>query len=314
MTIADDLRKMSGDNYPRHKRFTVSAVNDDDLTVNLDSGDGTPLNGVLCLSSYVNRNIGDLVVVVMFGPSTASWIVVGAYGAAAPDLIFQSDLDAAINGVKRLIPDLPPTVSASMGNAAPTGSGWQQASVLPFMRDDGNGARSIYFQLGTAVTPSGPPPPPPAATPDPVTIHPNNGRSYRTSGQSDPELIQGDWEGRPWTAALFYGNQIANACAGKTVKSIQLTLARQNDSSGWNRSVTVHIGTHGHATRSPTNKLNNLKSFVGLEHGQRRTYTLTTAQVNALKSGSDLGIGMGGGTSDYLKFTVGSGALLITFE
>jgi len=315
MAIADDLRKISrGDGYPRMKRFTVSAVNDDNLTVNLDAGDGTPLNTVLCLSSYLGRNIGDSVTVVMFGPSTSSWIVLGAYGVQSPDIPTTDDMNAAIKVVADQIPDLPPTVTVSMGNAAPSGSGWHQASVLPFVRDDGSGARSIYFQLGSATTPSNPPPPPPPKTPDPVTIHPNNGWSYRSSGQSDSTLIQGDWSGQAWTAALFYGSQIASACSGKTVKSMQLTLARQNDSSGWNRSVPIHIGTHGHATKTKTTSLNNIHSFAGLEHGQRRTYTLTSDQRSALASGSDVGIGMGGGTDDYVKFTAGSGALLITFE
>lgn len=318
MTLAEDLRTITaGPGYPRLQRMRVSAVGDDGTTVNLDVGDGTPVNAVLCLGSYVDRQTSDLVAVLLFGPASTSWIVIGGYGRPSPGWVTDDDMTAAIASAiaKISIPDVPPTVTVLKGSGAPSGAGWVQATDYPYWRDDGNGDRSIYFPTGNPDSGSSGPvkPPPPPATPDPVTLQPNSHGSYRPGGQTDAGLIQGAWTGRDWTAALFYGTQIADACSGKTVAKMELTLARQNDSSGWNRAVAVHIGTHGRTTKGKVTSLDNINAVAGLEHGQRRTYTLTSAQVNALKSGSDRGLGMGE-TSDYVKFTDGSGNLKITFS
>lgn len=318
MGLADDVRQVAAPPvYPREQRLRVSAVGDDGLTVNLDPGDGQPINTVLCLASYVDRAVGDLAVVFQFGPASTSWVVIGAYGKQAPDWATSDDVTAMIKSAinKLTIPDVPPTVTVLKGSGAPSGTGWVQATDYPYWRDDGNGARSIYIPTGNPDSGSSGPvkPPPQPATPDPVTITPNAIGSYRPGGQTDPGLIQGAWTGQQWTAALFYGTKIADACSGNTVAKMELTLSRLNDSSGWNRAVAVHIGTHGQASKSKVTSLNNVSSFAGLQHGQRRTYTLTNAQVNALKSGSARGLGMGG-TSDYVKFTSGSGSLKITFS
>lgn len=300
-----------GVQYPRMKRLTVSAVGSDGLSVNLTDGTGIPVNGVLCLSSYSSPSVGDSVAVIQFGPSTASWIVLGAYGTVSPDYVTPDALNQAINAIN--IPNVPPTVSITQGTGAPSGSGWTQATSLPYVRDDGGGARSVYFPTGGGGG-STPPPPPSPKVPNPVTVSPVSGWSFRPGGQSDNALTQGAWSGTPWTAALFYGAEIMNAIGSNSVKSMHLTLARQNDSSGWNRAVAVHIGTHGHASKTPTTSLNNISAFQGLQHGQQQTYTLTPAQTSALKTGADVGIGMGGGTMDYLKFTGGSGNLQIVFQ
>lgn len=300
--IASNVRQMAApSDYPRLLMMAVLGVGDDDKTVVLDAGNGKPVV-TPCLRAYGGRGTGDQVLVAQL--SRKNWIVIGAPGQVIGDYLTAAQVTAMIaNAVS------PPGSSVSYGSGPPTGSGWQQATVLPWVRDDGAGGRSTYFQIGAEQ----PPPSTHTVTPSPVTISPNSHGSYRTDGETDQGIIQGDWEGLPWTGAMFYGTQIADACAGKTVASMSITLSRLDDDSGWNRGVDVHVGTHGQKTKAKVINLANVHTLGTLAHGQKKTFDLPAAIVSALKSGSDWGVGMGE-TSDYVKFTTGSGAIKIIFS
>lgn len=293
MTAADDIRKITGqNNYPQLRMMAVIGIGDDGLSVILNTGSSSNPATAPCVVSYTDRQVGDQVLVAQL--SRKNWLVLG------------------VPGQQLVIPDpappvIPPTVTVMMSETAPTGTGWQQASVLPFVRDDGNGARSVYFQLGT---PPPPPSQPPAQTPKPVSVAPNAIGSYRTTGQTDPGLIQGDWYSTRWWAAMFYGSDITAAIGSNTVDSMTLTVARLDDTSGWNRSINVHCGSHSRGTKGPVTSLDNVHVLGGLQHGEQKTFTLPDDIVAALKSGDGLGFG---DTDDYVKFTDNTGKLTITF-
>jgi ribosomal protein S6E (S10) len=313
-SAADHIRTIAApDTYPQDRMMGVLGVGDDGRTVILDAGNGKPVTAP-CMRHYTDRSEGDQVLVRQL--SRKNWLVLGTPGqvidyitrAAVQDMI-----DDAVADID--IPKVPPKVTVTMSNGAPAGTGWQQAAVLPFVRDDGDGARAIHFQLAAPQTPSDPPtdPPPPTRTPRPVTISPNSHGSYRPGGQTDPGLIQGRWSGEAWTAALFYGSKIADACAGKTVDDMHITVARRDDGSGWNRGVPIHIGVHGRQTKGKVTSLTKVHTLGTLQRGQRKRFLLPAEIINGLKSGDDWGVGFGE-TSDYVKLTDGSGDIDITFS
>lgn len=314
MTLRDDVRRMVRENI-RVDTMKVLELSDDETRVTLDDGTGNPINDVPCATSYADRDAGDLVQVLKLGNS---WTVLCAIGKSAPAVVTTQDVaDMIVDAM----PTIPPAVTVTMGNSGPSGSGWQQAAVLPFVRDDGNGARAIHFQLAAAQSPSAAP-----ATVKPVrpkTVGPNSHGSWRTNGQTDGGIKQGPsqlWTGNGsrWTGAMFYGNNIKAAvdAGGGPARVDYMEVAVARDSrTGWNRRIPIRMGTHGRQTRGKVTDLDHIFTLARLAWGGRVKARLSAGVTNALATGDGWGLGITtSDPGDYLALTEGSGTVTITFK
>lgn len=312
------IQKMISDALPiRYGR--VSAVGEDG-TVNLEFGSSI-IEQVPCSSGYPIRKIGDTVLVlrapsgnweVMFRSAdteTAEYATLDDLEAAIDNL--DADVTADLAGVATDIPGL------AWGNGPPGGSGWVVATTTYF-RDVGGGKREIYFdQSESAPPPTTKPPPPPTRTaPKSITLQPASRGSWRTSGQTDPDVWQGTWTSRgDWLGAWFYGDDIADACAGRSVASMSLRLSRVSGSIGWNRGIPVRLGLHDRQTKGKPPKSEGPRTPFNLEPNQTRDYTLPASWRNMLASGDMRGFFVtGSGRSQYIKYAGSAGRLVIRFN
>lgn len=321
--------------------FTLATVAD--LTeagkVNLSLGEDVILADVPCSSSYNNRAVGDVVIVIN---AQSGKVVIGALNKpeaiyVTRDVLDQLEdditdkvdetrtyatsvrtyaqtLNTKINNVDAGVPTI------LFGTSAP--AGFLQADTVWF-KDQGSG--HVDIALVRAVDPGTPtpkPPPPdddppdaPATTPKPVTLSPAWRGSWRTNGQTDDAVWQGDWTGRGnWLGGWGFESRISNASKGHNVASMTFKISRTNDGSGWNRGVTANLHLF---TRSSKGKPTPTGSEVevSLSPGATKTITLPSSWTKALAAGTARGImASGSGRNAYIKFSGTSGPLKITFN
>lgn len=310
MPLADSIRKMIREQISVEVMRVLEEA-DDPGRVTLDDGSGNPFNDVPCLASYTPRDAGDQVSVLKIGNS---WLVLGANGKDPSATMTE---DQVADMIRAAIPDVPPAGSSiTYGSSAPTGTGWLTGSTV-YVRDDGSGARSLYVQTSGGGTPT-PPPPPPDGRPKTVTITPDAAGSWRSNGQTSGSVLQGNasaWGGSSayWTGALFYGTKIRDACSGRTVSSMKLTVGRASG-TGWNAKTPVRVGTHHRQNKNSVTSLNNVYTGTKLAWGGSATFELSSAIKAALASGDDWGLGITDtGSKNYMKLTGNSGKITITF-
>lgn len=287
---------------------TVSAqvVDVTDAGVNLIMS-GALFIDVPCLGAYRNRAPGDW---VMVRPGSRPVVLGRSEGDPGT-----AD-DAAMRAVAAEVAlDEQVVRAATWGAAAPVGSGWQAVSSL-FLRKDVNGKVELYGQLGGAETdPS--PPAPPAAPPKPVTVTANSSGTWR-GGRPDEYAdypTQGDWTGRGnRRGGWFYGSKIADACAGKSVASMRVTLTRRRG-SGANGKRPLHLYLHDHNS-PPSGQLDldeGPEELLYLSVGATGTATLPASWRAKLADGTRTGLAVyASGRSDYMS--VSGGSIRITFN
>lgn len=322
---AAELHALINDSSARGDTFIakVAAVNDDG-TVSLEWGTDPILN-VPCSSGYIGRAVGQTVLVsrvsgqvIVTGTTATPGVDIDGINDAVSNLQATADsLDAFTHAVDSDVTRLENVrIRPSFGTAAaPTG--FLLADSVWF-KDQGGGRVDLYLKRSVdSGTGSSAPPTAtrPALTPKPVTLQPNSRGSWRTSGQTDGDVWQGDWTGRGnWRGGWFYGTQIADACAGKSVKSMTLYLTRTNDGTGWGRGVPAHVSMHNETSKAKPSAMGTMHS-VRLAPGQLVKYSLTDAWKTSLASGSARGFMVSGsGRSDYLKCAGSAGKLVITFN
>lgn len=302
----------------------VSALNADG-TVNLAFGGGI-IEAVPCSSGYPNRAIDDVIIAARAPAGNWEVLVKSNVPPEDPEAS-EAILETAVGDVNEdmlaeiadVRGDIPPWTRVVWGNGSPADPSWIQADATWF-RDAGSGNREVYFNMAAvppapSPAPIKPPKPPPLTAPKSVTLQPTAEGSWRTSGQTDDGVWQGTWTSRGnWLGAWFYGSTIADACSGKSVKSMVLTLSRTN-SGGWNRGVPVHIGLHDRQTRGKPSKETDDVSPFKLEPGQVRSWTLSASFRNSLASGDNRGFYVtGSGQADYLHYGGASGKLVISYN
>lgn len=286
---------------------TVSAqvIDVTDTGVNLMVG-GALLLDVACADAYRNRTAGDWVALRPGSRPVVMWRLGADPGEA--------DADTIRSLAREVTLDEQVVRAATWGTAAPTGSGWQQATV-PFVRKNSEGKVELYFQLASETDPS--PPAPPGRAPKPVTISPSASGTWR-SGRPDDYAdypIQGDWTGRGnRRGAWFYGTSIMSACSGKSVASMRVKFTRRKG-SGVNGKRPLHLYLHDHNS-PPSGQLDldaGPEELLSLSVGATGTATLPASWRSQLASGAARGLAIyASGRSDYMS--VQGGAVTITFS
>lgn len=251
-----------------------------------------------CLDGYGLRTPGDMVLAVQL--AGGAWVVLGRLGAEATSLAALQETVASI-----------PAVNVTWGDGPPSGSGWKSGSTV-YARDDGDGDRTLYINLGAAD-----PDPPPVTKPPKkrtATVSASDQGGWReSSSQSDDEVKAGAWTGSDWYGAWFFGTDIEDAVAGRSVSKMTLTIARKDDTSGWNRGVPIHLGLHNRTTRGRPTITNKWNPGIKLSRGEADTITLPATQRDRLASGSSRGIAIyGSGRNDYAAFSARA-VIRITF-
>jgi hypothetical protein len=311
--FADDIRKIIK-NQLRFDVMSVLELSDDDSKVTLDDGTGSPLNDVPCLASYKDRHPGDHVTVLKLG---SAWCVLGATGKTPADDGPSEDqirnwIQQGINSA-----NIGPVINVDGGVGAPSGTGWKQASALPYWRDDGNGNRSLWFPQadsgGGSVKP-----PPPSTHPDPKGVDTADARAYRTNGMQDDTLYSGPatpWgSSARWTTAFFYGNALNAALNAAPVDYVEMTLSRISG-PGWNRKVPLRVGLHKARTRVKITNLDRTYIATRLAWNGKDTFRLPASFVSDLKSGAYDGLGLTSSVSgEYLAVTKNSGHLRVVYQ
>lgn len=286
---------------------TVSAqvVDVTDAGVNLIMA-GALFLDVPCLGAYRNRASGDW---VMVRPGSRP-VVLGR-----PEDDPGATDDAAMRAVATEVAlDEQVVRAATWGTAAPTGTGWQAVSSL-FLRKDTNGKVELYGQLASETDPS--PTAPAGAAPKPVTVTASSSGTWRNGRPDDyaDYPMQGDWTGRGnRRGGWFYGNKIANACAGKSVASMRVTFTRRRG-SGSNGKRPLHVYLHDH-TSAPSGQLDldeGAEELLYLSVGATGTATLPASWRDRLADGTRTGLAIyAAGRNDYMA--VSGGSIRITFN
>ncbi|MFI7240115.1 hypothetical protein [Streptomyces cyaneofuscatus] len=276
-----------------------------DRGVNLRIGESLMLD-VPCSEGYRNRAAGDWVAVTKSARPVVVWRLGDDPGETTEAEIRELAADVAS--------DLQVVRAVTWGEAAPSGTGWQEGATL-HARQTTAGKVELYVQLAVPET-EPPPTPPPTRPPSPVTISPTSSGTWR-SGRPDSYAshpTQGDWTGRGnRRGGWFYGTQIATACAGKTVASMAVTFTRARG-SGVNAKRPLHVYLHDY-TSAPGGQLSlgsGPEDLLRLSVGSRGTANLPASWRTALASGSARGLAIyAAGRTDYLAVT--GGAIRITF-
>lgn len=273
-------------------------------TVNLILG-GALVTDVACPDSYRNRKSGDWVAVRPGAVPVVMWRLGDDPGANDETAIKQLATEVAL--------DEQVVRAATWGTAAPSGSGWQQATV-PFVRKTGEGKVELYFQLASETDPS--PTPPTGRPPKAATVTANSAGSWRNGRRDDYRdyPFQGDYSGGGnLRGAWFYGNKISAACAGKTVASMKVSFTRRRG-AGANAKRPLHLYLHDHT--SPPSSLDldeGPDELLSLSVGAKGTATLPTDWRSKLASGTRKGLAIyARGSRDYASFS--GGTITITFS
>ncbi|MDG9706261.1 hypothetical protein [Streptomyces sp. DH37] len=278
----------------------VDVTEDGKVNLNLQ---GTLVTDVPCTDAYRGRRAGDWVK-VRLGAHPLVEYRVGADPGQTDEESVRSVAEAA--QVVR---------SVTWGTTAPSGTGWQQASALPYLRKSAAGQVELYFPVSTVLEPS--PDAPPAQAPKAVTISPTDAGTWRNGRPDDyaSHPMQGDWTGGgARRGAWFYGTQIQDACTGKTVADMRVTFTRRRG-SGYNGSRALHVYLHGY-TSAPSGQLvlgDGPEDVMALSVGATRTASLPASWAVQLAAGTARGLAIySTGPRDYMA--VSGGRLAISFS
>ncbi|MGH3501681.1 MAG: hypothetical protein ACRDQA_12465 [Nocardioidaceae bacterium] len=265
---------------------------------------GSLVTDVPCSAAYRGRRAGDWVAVRI---SAGQLMVLGKLGGSSAELSDDlSDTVDAVLGDERV-------ASVDFGqDAAP--SGFTQAESVWFA-DQADGTVRVYLKVG-ASDPD-PPPPPPTRPNKPITIAPNGSGSWRGGHPDDyhPEPTQGSWTSRSYLrGGWFYGNKIANACAGQSVSGMKIRIRRLG--GGWNAKRPIHAWLHDE-TGQPSGQLalNHGPETIGsVSVGGVVNVALPAAWVNLLAAGTAKGVAVYvTNRNDYSVYAKSSGQITITF-
>ncbi|MDG9701655.1 hypothetical protein [Streptomyces sp. DH37] len=264
---------------------------------------GSLVTDVPCTDAYRGRRAGDWVVVRLGAHPIVEYRV-------GPD-----PGEASEESVRTIAAEAQVVRSVTWGVGAPAGTGWQQASALPYFRQSAAGQIELYYPVGAVVDPS--PDAPPVQAPKTVTISPTSSGSWR-NGRPDDYVdypMQGDWTGGGnRRGAWFYGTAIADACTGKTVADMRVTFTRRRG-SGVNASRPVRAYLHDY-TSAPGGQLNinsGPEDVMSLSVGATRTAALPASWVTQLASGAARGLAIyDTGTRNYMA--VSGGKITISFS
>lgn len=266
----------------------VDAVRDDGR-VNLRDGEAI-VPGVACLPTYAVRAAEDQVVVLR---ARSGMVVLGTVGTALQNAASSLDI--------------------SWGSGPPSGAGW--VTGVPYVRD---GALYLDTSQTPSTTPSGGGS---TSAPRPVTLQPSDRAAWRSGHlESDRPVAQGAWPSypQPFTGGWFYGGAVAAACAGKSVKAMQLKLARSgapHGSYGQVRPQMYLVAAGSPGSTPPSYDPDAVRYGPGLGLGGSATWSLPAAWRADLASGAARGIVVSAGVGiGYLIYSSSSGALTITFD
>ncbi len=298
-----DLARAQAGSTPQ----TVSAevVDTTDAGVNLNMN-GALLLDVPCPDTYRDRAAGDWVAVRPGTRPVVLWRL-GPDPAADETERIQAAAEAALD-------DMQVVRAATWGTAAPSGSGWQQATI-PWIRKTSAGKIELYFQLGSQsdTSPSAPATRPPKT----LTVSPTDSGTWRNSRPDEyaSSPTQGDWTGRGnRRGAWFYGSRIVDACQGKTVASMKVSFTRKRG-SGHNAKRPMHLYLHDHNS-APSGQLDlddGPENLLSLSVGGTGTATLPSSWRTKLANGTARGLAIyANGSTDYASFT--GGKITISFS
>lgn len=284
---------------------SVQVIDVTDSGVNVDYG-GALMLDVPCSDAYRDRKAGDWVAMRPGARPVVMWRI-------GPDP-GDTDEDTIKAIAKEIALDEQVVRAAQWGTTDPAGAGWQGPMSL-YMRTNSQGKVELYGRLDLQTEP--PPPPPAPRTPSPVTVSATSSGSWRSGRPDDyaAHPMQGDWTGGGnRRGGWFYGTRIADACAGKTVKSMTVHFTRQRG-SGSNAKRPLHVYLHGY-TSPPSGQLSlgsGPEDLLRLSVGAKGTATLPSSWRTALASGSARGLAIyASGRSDYMAVT--DGRITITFS
>lgn len=259
--------------------------------VNLRWGEAI-INGVAANVSYSPRTEGDVVLVLNHA---AGWRVMDKIGGPVQV-------------------DIPEPVDLEFGTPAPGGNFVQAAAVWV---QDGR----LYVQTGEGPPPQpdDPPAPPKASKPKPITLDPSGRAAYRDGRRDGSRVAQGAWPSFPkaWTGLWLFGTRIQQACAGKTVDTMQIRVARTSKYHGVSGKVRAKMVLHDETSAPKTTpSLSSRWDGPGLGMGDSKWVTIPSAQAARLASGASRGVGIsvGTGKSGYMIATDSCGSLKITFK
>lgn len=302
--LGEDLARARSAGSTGSATVSAEVVDVTDLGVNLSMGGALVLD-VPCADSYRSRAAGDWVAV----RPGARPVVVWRLGQDPGD----AD-EATIRAVaKEVALDEQVVRAATWGTAAPSGSGWQQATV-PFVRKTAEGQVELYFQLASQSDDS--PSAPPGRVPKSVKVTANSSGSWR-NGRRDEYRdfpFQGDYTGGgALRGGWFYGSKIAAACAGKTVSKMTVSFSRRRG-SGANARRRMHLYLHDHT--SPPSSLDldeGPEELLSLSVGAQGTATIPAEWRIKLANGTRRGLAVyARGSRDYASFS--GGTITITFS
>lgn len=302
--LGEDLARALSSSGSRAGTVSAEVVDVTDAGVNVMMGGALVLD-VPCADSYRGRKAGDWVAVRPGARPVVMWRLGADLGATDEATIKQLANEVAL--------DVQVLRAATWGTAAPTGSGWQQVNTL-YLRKNAEGKVELYGQLGSESETS--PDAPAGRAPKPVTVTANSSGSWR-NGRRDSYRdypFQGDYTGGGnLRGAWFYGNEIADACSGKTVASMKVSFTRRRG-SGANARRPMHLYLHDHT--SPPSWLDldeGPEELLSLSVGANGTATLPADWRAKLASGTRKGLAIyASGSRDYASFTGGS--ITITFS
>lgn len=270
--------------------MVVDSVQESGL-VNLQWGEAV-INDVPANVSYSPREEGDVVLVLNH---SAGWRVIDKIGGP----------------VEVEVPD---PVDLEFGTPPPGGNFVQAAAVWV---QEGR----LYVQTGEgpAPGPEDPPSPPKASKPKPVTLSPSARQGYRSGRKDSQRFAQGASPEypKPWTSIWLYGTRIQQACAGKTVDTMQVRLVRTSKRHGTSKKVRPRFALHDETSApSSTPSLGYGWDGPGYGLGSSKWATIPSSQAARLASGASRGIGITAGVSNlsYLIATSGCGEIRITFK
>lgn len=306
-SAADDLaRALTTMGQSAVPYISAQVIDVTDTGVNLDY-QGTLLLDVQCADSYRGRAAGDWVSVRTGTVPVVLYRLGADPGGDDEETIRDIAEDTAA--------DLQVVRAVTWGTANPAGTGWQTATTVYGRKNPANGKVELYLKLASAsdTSPDDPPARPPAA----VTVTATDSGSWR-NGSPDgyaTSPVQGDWTGGGnRRGGWFYGTKIADACSGKTVKSMVASFTRKAG-AGANAKRPLHLYLHGY-TSAPSGQLNlgtGPEELLTLSAGAKGTATLPASWASALASGSARGLAIyTTGSSDYMAVTGGS--IKITFQ
>lgn len=289
--------------------YTYVGPGEDDGTVVVTAG-LEPIT-VKALSSYLVRTSGEPV--LMGRTAGGTLVVLGAITTLdPPEWITPDQLKDALDAQRQELLGLMQKTTITTGTSDPSGSDWLTGT--PSFRTVG-GNPQIYVKTSAPAPNPDPTPNPGGPTPKPVSRSSVDAIGWRSAdGDSETFPRAGDWTGRgDWRGAWFWGSAIADACAGKTVTKMELTISRKTGEGGDFGDVATKLFVHD---RQTVGKPSAGDTFTGpkLKPGERKTITLPAGIRTQLASGAMKGIGTTGDNKPYYCAFGRTATLKITFS